>query len=59
MQDTNDKIEIENFIQEIRDALKDVFVAQIRKRGTELDIEFANGQRFTLALFENAPKKSL
>ncbi|MCX4384941.1 MAG: hypothetical protein OSJ39_04005 [Clostridia bacterium] len=42
---------------DIRDALQDVLVAKIRKSGTELDMEFINGQRFTLALFENAPKK--
>ena len=54
-----EKIKIENLTQEIREALKDIFVAQIRKRGTELEIEFINGQRFTLTLFENAPKKSV
>ena len=57
MQEIKDKIEVENLTEEIKDALKDIFVAQIRKRGTELDMEFVNGQRFTLALFENAPKK--
>ena len=57
MQEIKDKIEIENLIQEIQVALKDIFVAQIRKRGAELEIEFVNGQRFTLTLFENAPKK--
>ncbi len=57
MQDNNDNIKIGNLIQDIRDALQDVFVAKIRRRGTEIDMEFVNGQRFTLALFENAPKK--
>ena len=56
MHNTNDKIKIENLIMDIRDALQDVLVAQIRKSGTELDMEFINGQRFTLALFENAQK---
>ena len=55
MQET-EKIEVENLIQEIQDALKDVFVAKIRKRGVELEFEFLNGQRFTLTLLENAPK---
>ncbi len=58
MHNTNDKIKIENLIMDIRDALQDVLVAKIRKSGTELDMEFINGQRFTLALFENAQKKS-
>lgn len=57
MHNTNDKIKIENLIMDIRDALQDVLVAKIRKSGTELDMEFINGQRFTLALFENEPKK--
>ena len=52
-----EKIKIENLTEEIKEALKDIFVAKIRKRGTELDFEFVNGQRFTLTLFENAPKK--
>ena len=57
MQEINDKINIENLIQDIQDALKEIFVAKIRKRGVELDMEFFNGQCFTLTLFENAPKK--
>ena len=52
-----EKIEIGNLIQEIQEALKDIFVARIHKRGVELDMEFINGQNFTLTLFENAPKK--
>ena len=52
-----EKIKVENLIQEIQEALKDIFVARIHKRGVELDIEFLNGQWFTLTLFENAPKK--
>ncbi len=58
MEDTNNNIKIGNLIQDIRDALQDVFVAKIRRRGTELDMEFVNGQRFTLVLFENAPKNN-
>ena len=54
---TEEKIVVENLIQEIQEALKDIFVAKIRKRGVELEMEFLNGQRFTLTLFENAPKK--
>ena len=57
MKETNEKIVVENLIQDIQDALKDIFVAKIRKRGVELDMEFTNGQNFTLTLFENAPKK--
>ena len=57
MQKIDEKIKIENLIQEIQEALKDIFIAKIHKRGTELDFEFLNGQRFTLSLFENAPKK--
>ena len=53
----DEKIQIENLIQEIQAALKDIFVAKIHRRGVELDMEFFNGQRFTLTLFENAPKK--
>ena len=52
-----EKIKIENLIQEIQTALKDILIARIIKRGVELDIEFINGQNFTLTLFENAPKK--
>ena len=52
-----EKIEIKNLIQEIQEALKDIFIARILKRGTELEMEFLNGQWFTLTLFENAPKK--
>ena len=53
-----EKIEVENLIYESQEALKDIFVAQIRKRGVELDIEFLNGQWFTLTLFENAQKNN-
>ena len=57
MEETSDNIKIGNLLQEIQEVLKDIFVAKIRKRGAELEIEFLNGQSFTLTLFENAPKK--
>ena len=57
MQEISEKITVENLIQEIQEALKDIFIARILKRGTELEMEFLNGQWFTLTLFENAPKK--
>ena len=57
MQEISEKITVENLIQEIQEALKDIFIARILKRGTELEMEFMNGQWFTLTLFENAPKK--
>ncbi len=48
------QIEREELLSEIQVALKDLFIAVVRKRDDELILSFPNGQKFTLALWENS-----
>ena len=48
-----EQIKVEELLGEVQIALKDLFVALVRKRGDELLLQFPNGQEFTLALWEN------
>lgn len=52
------KIEAEFLLQEIRIALKDVFVATVHRCKDGINLHFPNGQTFVLALWENTPKIS-
>ena len=47
------QIKSEDLLQEVQMAIKDLFVATVRKRGDEVLIKFPNGQTFTLTLWEN------
>lgn len=51
-----EKIESKDLLSEVQAALKDLFVAVVRKRDDELIINFPNGQKFTLAVWENSQK---
>lgn len=51
-----EKIERNELLGEVQAALKDLFVAVVRKRDDELIISFPNGQKFTLAIWENSKK---
>ena len=51
-----EKIERNDLLCEVQCAIKDLFVAIIRKRDDELIISFPNGQKFTLAIWENSKK---
>ena len=54
-----DKIEAAFLLQEIRIALKDVFVATVHRCKDGINIHFPNGQTYVLALWEDKPKKSV
>lgn len=56
MEETEEKIQTQELLSEVHAALKDVFVAVVRKRDDELILNFPNGQKFTLALWENGKK---
>lgn len=49
---TEGKIETVDLIEQIEIALKDVFVAKLRKQYDEIYITFLNGQKFVLAVWE-------
>lgn len=51
-----EQIKSEDLLQEVQMAIKDLFVATVRKREDELFIKFPNGQQFTLTLWENKKK---
>ena len=53
-----EQITSEELLNEVQMAIKDMFVATVRKRGDELVIRFPNGQQFTLALWENRINKN-
>ena len=46
------RIEAEELLQEIKISLKDDFVASVRKRGDELVLQFTNGQKFAVTVWE-------
>lgn len=52
MEDVIAKIEVENLVEEIRLALKDILIATTRKYLDEIHIHFPNGQNFTVAIWE-------
>ncbi|MBQ3019235.1 MAG: hypothetical protein IJD77_01435 [Clostridia bacterium] len=47
------KIEKENLVAELKEALSDVFVAKIVEKEESLQMEFLNGQVFELLIKEN------
>ena len=49
---TEERLETENLLEEIKVAIKDIFVATVRKRGDEISIQFPNGQKFALTVWE-------
>ena len=51
--DESEKIEAEKLLEEIKISLKDDFVASVRKKGDELVLEFPNGQRFVVTVWED------
>ncbi len=51
--DETERIQPQMLLEEIRIALKDIFIATFRKLEDELLIKFPNGQTFTLAVWEN------
>lgn len=54
--DENERIETENLLEEIKVALKDILVAKVRKRGDEISMQFSNGQKFALTVWEERNK---
>ena len=51
-----EQIKSEELLHEVHAAIKDIFVATVRKREDEPIIRFPNGQQFTLAFWENKKK---
>ncbi|MDE6059605.1 MAG: hypothetical protein K2G44_06185 [Clostridia bacterium] len=43
----------DELLKQIKPLLKDFFIAKIRKKGDELVIDFPNGQRFILTVWED------
>ncbi len=52
----NERIQAENLLEEIKVALKDIFLATLRKRGDEIVMQFPNGQKFALTVWEECNK---
>lgn len=48
-----ERIETEGLLEEIKIALKDIFLATVRKKGDELSMQFPNGQKFVLTVWED------
>lgn len=48
-----ERIAADALLAEIKIAIKDTFIAAVRKSEDGLQIKFPNGQTFTLALWEN------
>ena len=53
-----EKIEARDLLQEIKLAIKDLFVAKMHQSGDEVSLTFSNGQRFILTLWEEKPKNA-
>ena len=51
--DNTEKIKAEDLAEELKIAIKDIFVAQTRKYLDEIHMKFPNGQKFTIAVWEN------
>ena len=49
---TEEKIQTDDFVEEIKTALKDIFVAKTRKHLDEIHMKFPNGQEFVVAVWE-------
>ena len=56
--DNNEKIKKEFLLQEIRIAIKDIFIAEVHRCKDGINLRFPNGQAFELSLWENTSKKS-
>lgn len=54
----NEEIKTEFLLQEIRIALKDIFVATVHRCKDGINIHFPNGQTFVLALWEQRAEKA-
>lgn len=50
---TKEKIETLELVEQIKIALKDVFVAKMKKQLDEIHITFLNGQKFVIAVWED------
>ncbi len=51
--DISETIQADALLDEIKTAIKDVFVAKVRKCGDELRITFPNGQTFAVTVWED------
>lgn len=51
-----EKITAEQLLQEIKPIIKDCFVAVVHKNSDGLSLSFPNGQKFTVAVWENTKK---
>lgn len=48
-----DSFKADELLKQIKPLLKDFFIAKIRKRGDELVMDFPNGHRFVLTVWED------
>ncbi len=53
LMDANEKIEAPQLLDEIKILLKDDFIASVRKTGDEIAMQFPNGQRFAVTVWED------
>lgn len=53
-----EKIEAKDLLQEIKLAIKDLFVAKMHQTEDEVSLAFPNGRRFILALWEERAKNA-
>lgn len=51
--DESEKIETQKLLKEIQIVLRDCFVASVRRKGDELVLQFPNGQKFALTVWED------
>ena len=51
--DTEDKIYTVDLAQEIKIAIKDIFIAKMRRCRDEIHLDFPNGQKFTVDVMED------
>lgn len=51
-------IDAEGLLEEVKIALKDIFVSTVRKKGSEIEMKFPNGQIFTVTLWEEKRKNA-
>ena len=56
MTETNYRITSAELICEIKPIIKELFIAQVRENSDGIVLRFANGQSFTLAIWENTNK---
>ena len=53
MKEQKEIIKPEFLLQEIRIAIKDIFIAEVHRCKEGINLRFPNGQSFTLFLYEN------